>query len=50
MDFDWFYQFRHRETLVEDDEHSGYSSSGCTDRNMEDVCKIVSKDWQSIIL
>jgi len=35
--FHWFCQFRHRETSVEDDEHSGYSSSGCTDGSMEEV-------------
>jgi len=35
--FHWFCQFRHRETSVEDDEHSGYSSSGCIDGSMEEV-------------
>jgi len=44
--FDWFCHFRHRGTSVEDDEHSGYSSLGCTDRSMEEVCKIISEDWQ----
>jgi hypothetical protein len=45
-----FSLFKHRKTLVEDDEHSGHSSSGCTDRNIEEFCKIVSEDTQSIIL
>jgi len=41
--FDWFCQFRHRGTSVEDDEHSGYSSSGCTDRSMEEFAKLSVK-------
>jgi hypothetical protein len=39
--FGWFSQFKHKETSVED-EHSGHPSSGCTDGNMEEVCRIVS--------
>jgi hypothetical protein len=38
------------ETVVEDCECSGHSSTGCTDDNMQKVCKRVSEDYQSTIL
>jgi hypothetical protein len=41
--FEWFSQFRHGETSVEDDVCSGYPSTSCTDKNMEKVAKLSRK-------
>jgi hypothetical protein len=39
-----FSQFKHGEVLVEDREHSGHLSTGCTDENVEKLCRSVDED------
>jgi hypothetical protein len=45
-----FSQFKLEETSVEDCEHSGPSSTGCIDENVDKVHKIINKDRQGTIL
>jgi hypothetical protein len=42
--YEWFSQFKHGETLVEDCEHSGHPSTGHRDKNVEKVYHITNKD------
>jgi hypothetical protein len=42
--FEWFSQFKRRETSVEDSDRSGRPPTGRTDENVEDVRKIVNED------
>jgi hypothetical protein len=42
--FEWFSQFKCKQTAIEDCEHSGPPSTGHTDENVEIVLKIVIED------
>jgi hypothetical protein len=45
-----FSQFKLGKTSVEDCEHSGPSSTGCIDENVDKVHNIINKDRQGTIL
>lgn len=42
--FECLSQFRRREILLEDCEHSGHPSTGHTNKNLENVYKIFDRD------
>jgi hypothetical protein len=42
--FEWFSRFKRGQDLVEDCEHSDCPSTGCTDKNVDEVRKTVNKE------
>jgi hypothetical protein len=42
--FLWLPELKHGATSIQDFEHSDCSSTGCTEKKIEKVCKIVNKD------
>jgi hypothetical protein len=42
--FGWFSRFKHRETSVEDREHSCHPSISHAEQNVEKVHKIINED------